>query len=100
MLVAWEDDRNIGSSQTDIYSARIGPTGNLINITVVFYVTTANGNWNSPSTWAGNIVPPAGANVIIRHNVTGNVDASCNSLRVESPGVLSVNTGINILVLQ
>ncbi len=100
MIVAWEDDRNIGTSNTDIYSARIGPAGFLINSSGIFYTTIANGNWNSPSTWTGNIVPPPGANVIIRHNVTGNVNVTCNSLRVESPSVLTVNTGIIITVLQ
>ncbi|MFM9908121.1 MAG: hypothetical protein ACKVOW_02160 [Chitinophagaceae bacterium] len=100
MLVAWEDDRNIATSNTDIYSARITPAGFLFNTTSINYVTTANGNWNSPSTWVGNTVPPPGAIVIIRHNVIGNVNASCISLRVESPAVLTVNTGIIITVLQ
>jgi len=100
MLVAWVDSRNGSTSRSDIYSAKLEPDGSLTSSTSTNYITIANGNWNSASSWTGNAVPPAGANVIIRHNIIGNVNTSCNSLRVESPGTLTVNTGITVALLQ
>lgn len=100
MLVAWVDSRNDATSKTDIYSAKIEASGSLTNSSVTNSVTIANGNWNSAFSWAGNTIPAAGANIIIRHAIIGNINASCNSLKVESPGALTVNTGIHITVLQ
>lgn len=100
MLVVWGDSRNSATSKTDIYSARIESNGTLTNTAITNYVTAANGDWNSAASWTGNAVPPAGANVIIRHSITGNVNAVCNSVRVELPGTLTINTGINITVQQ
>ena len=59
-----------------------------------------SGNWNTPATWVGNAVPPAGADVIIKHLVTGNLTTTCNSLSVQSPGSLTVTTGVKITVLH
>ncbi len=67
---------------------------------VVTYFSVTNGNWNNPATWAGNVVPPEGASVIVRHDVTGNVNTTCNELRIEEPGKLNMNAGISISVLQ
>lgn len=99
-LVAWEDSRNQVTNNIDIYAARISSSGNLIFVNPNNYNTVANGNWNNPAIWAGNAVPPAGANIFILHNVIANVNTTCNALRIISPGVLTVSTGINVTVLQ
>lgn len=93
MIVAWMDGRN---NNFDIYSAKIAPNGNLIST----YATIGNGNWNVPSIWSGNAVPPSGANVIIRHTVNANINVSCNSLKVEPGASFNINPGINITLLQ
>jgi hypothetical protein len=100
IIAIWEDDRNISTSSTDLYAAKISPTGSLINSTNTSYTTTTNGNWNSGATWLGGVVPPAAANVIVRHNVVGNISTTCNSLSVLQPAVLTINTGIHITILQ
>lgn len=101
MIIIWQDQRNTESGgDIDIYSAKVGPAGTLIGSAGTSYITTSNGNWNNPATWTGNNVPPAGADVIIRHNVTGNVNVNCNSIRVQSPGSFNVNPGILIQILK
>jgi hypothetical protein len=57
------------------------------NIIPVYFESVKNGNWDNPSTWLGNVVPTSGANITIKHNVIGNVNTTCNSLRVQSPEV-------------
>jgi hypothetical protein len=99
-LVVWEDSRNQATNNMDIYAARISSAGTLIFVNPNNYNTVANGNWNNPAIWAGNAVPPAGVNIFILHNVTANVNTTCNTLRVISPGILTVSTGINVTVLQ
>lgn len=98
MIAMWEDKRNYSSSSTDIYAAKIDAGGSLVNIAI--YRSIANGNWNDPATWLGNAVPPAGADVLIQTSVIANVDATCNTLTVQAPGSLTVNTGIHITVLH
>jgi len=66
----------------------------------VYFVSVKNGNWDNPSTWLGNVVPTSGANITIKHNVIGNVNTTCNSLRVQSPGSLTVNPAITINLLH
>ena len=100
MITAWSDFRNKTETSLDIYSAKIGANGALIGTVSNNYVSAANGNWNNATTWVGYIVPPVGADVTIRHNVIANINASCNSLRVETPGLLIVNTGIGLTILK
>lgn len=100
MITAWSDYRNSNTSGTDIYSAKIGVNGVLISTVSTNYFSTANGNWSNPSTWVGNTVPPAGANVTIRHAIITDVNVTCNSLRVQTPGNITVNAGIALTVLK
>jgi len=100
MITAWSDFRNSAKTSTDIYSAKIGANVALIGTLNNNYVSAGNGNWRNATTWVGYLVPPVGADVTIRHNVIANIKASCNSLRVETPGVITVNTGIGITILK
>jgi hypothetical protein len=100
MITAWADFRNGGFTGTDIYSAKIGANGVLIGTVNTNYISAANGNWSDAATWAGNTVPPVGADVIIRNTVIADVNATCNSLRVEIPGKITVNAGIAITLLK
>lgn len=67
---------------------------------VTYYISAADGNWNDPATWTGNVVPPEAASVIIRHNVVGNVNTSCKELRIEEPGNLTMLQDFNIKILE
>ncbi|MEO6549350.1 MAG: hypothetical protein ABIN94_15215 [Ferruginibacter sp.] len=95
-IIGWVDERNM--ADLDIYDAKLATSGILVN--TVSYTSAANGNWNLPATWIGNVVPPADADVIIKHLVTANVTTTCNSLSVLTPGSLTVNSGIHITVLH
>ena len=64
------------------------------------YYTVKNGNWSNPATWYGNAVPPAGADVTVGNNVTVDIDATCNTLTVKGNAQVTVNTGINLVVLH
>ncbi|MEO7445723.1 MAG: hypothetical protein ABIT96_10140 [Ferruginibacter sp.] len=94
-IISWSDNRNSAlPSDQDIYASKVLATGVLAGTGSSPYTTVANGNWNNPVIWSGGIVPPVAAVVIIRHNVIGNVNASCASVTVEAPGNLTVNNGI------
>jgi hypothetical protein len=98
-LISWLDNRNYTNSSTDIYSAKLGAEGFLVGANS--YVTVTNGNWNNGATWQGGIVPPATADVRIRHLVVVTANTSCHSVRIEpSAGNLSVNAGVNLSILE
>jgi hypothetical protein len=98
VIALWADERNYATNAIDIYAAKIDGNGSLV--TAVVYTSIANGNWNNPGTWQGNMVPPAGADVVIKTAVIANVDATCNTLTVQAPGSLTVNTGVHVTVLH
>ncbi|MEP6582930.1 MAG: hypothetical protein ABJA90_01635 [Ginsengibacter sp.] len=100
IVTVWSDKRNFSTNGSDIYGAKIGPDGVLIESAATEYFTAADGNWNNPATWTANTVPLAATDVIIHHNILVDINTSCNSLKVEVPGSLTVNTGINITVLH
>ncbi|MEO5890796.1 MAG: hypothetical protein ABIQ31_11110 [Ferruginibacter sp.] len=63
------------------------------------FVTAANGNWNDPATWVGQIVPGISAKVTVLHNVTITTNTTVYSLKVETAnGNLVVNTGVNLTI--
>jgi hypothetical protein len=64
------------------------------------FITVADGNWSNPSTWENNIIPPAGADVIIRNNVVADTTVTINSLKVVQPASVTVLTGVNLTVLH
>jgi hypothetical protein len=63
-------------------------------------ISIKNGNWNDPSVWSTGQIPAAISAVIVRHNVVVNVDATCKSLKAESPGQVQVAAGKKLTVLQ
>ena len=98
MISAWIDFRNSNVSGRDIYCAKIDTNGQLI--TSIVYTSNGSGNWSNPAIWVGNIVPPMGADVIVRHNIVVDINTTCNSLTVQAPGVITVNTGVTLTILR
>jgi len=64
------------------------------------FITVKDGDWNNPATWKDNIVPSATDDVIVENNVTISSNETCNSLKVVSPGSVTVLTGFNLTVLH
>ena len=63
------------------------------------YITTAAGDWSSPSVWLGGVVPPANATIFIAHPITVNTtnyDASVNTLTLLSNGSLTFGNTASI----
>jgi len=102
VIISWIDSRNAITTDTDIYAAKIAATGDLVDGGAsTSFVTVANGNWSANATWQGGVLPAASSDCTVRHNVTVTANASCKSLKVEQPnGRITVNTGINLTVLQ
>jgi hypothetical protein len=67
---------------------------------VAAFISVKDGDWNDPSTWNNNIVPPADADVIVENNVTVSSNETCNSLKIISPGNMTVETGFNLMILH
>ena len=101
-IISWLDNRNFTNSSSDIYAAKIDATGTLLGLPAAnLYITVANGNWNVGATWQGGVVPPVTADVFVRHVVAVTANAGCHSVKVEKPnGNLTVNTGINLSILE
>ncbi|MCU0373925.1 MAG: hypothetical protein MUF24_01335 [Chitinophagaceae bacterium] len=68
------------------------PPGNPISI--------KSGLWSDPSTWSNGLVPAATSAVTIRHNVTVDIDATCKTLKAESPAQVQVTAGKKLTVLE
>jgi hypothetical protein len=56
------------------------------------------GNWSNPGIWAGGEVPGLRSNVVVKHAVVVTQNANCNSLKVQAPGNINVNPGIQLNV--
>jgi hypothetical protein len=69
-------------------------------IMVNAFFTASDGNWTNPATWAGGIVPPADADVVILNNVTVNTNVTCNTLSVHQPASVNVLPGVTLTVLH
>jgi len=97
VIIAWSDFRNAAlPAEIDIYASKVSPSGLLFGGGSSAFTTIASGNWNNPAIWLGGMVPPVAAVVVIRHNVIGNVNASCATITIQAPGNLTVNNGISI----
>lgn len=88
---------NVGSNTINVkVTAENGTTINTYTITVTrntpvptTYTAINNGNWSTPATWQGGVVPPAGVDVIIAANVSIDV----TNVTV---GNLTINTGFTL----
>lgn len=58
------------------------------------------GNWNDPTLWSTGQVPTAVSSVTIKHQVTVNIDATCKTLKAESPAQVLVAAGKKLTVLD
>ncbi|MBC7936766.1 MAG: hypothetical protein H7Y86_15550 [Rhizobacter sp.] len=92
-LFTWKCARGLNA-------ALVNPNGSLRNQPVMNFTAIASGNWDDPSVWAGNMVPPAGANIIITQNITVNVNIICNSIIVQPTTVLTINPGVNVTIFN
>ena len=98
IIATWEDFRN---ATPDIYSSKLLADGTLAGAALPNYSSIANGNWSNPAIWNNNTVPPLNANVIIRHFVNVNVNATINRLEIELPGgQLTILSGNSFTVLN
>ena len=62
---------------------------------VVIHSTPAGGNWMSASTWVGGIVPGSADDALIDGPVSVDNHVTCNSLTVNSNGILKNGLGLN-----
>ncbi|MES2772867.1 MAG: hypothetical protein V4722_01695 [Bacteroidota bacterium] len=94
-IASWYDYKKPGSVSFDIFASRILDNGTLAHT----YFTNGTGNWHTPATWVGGIVPPGSALVVIRHAITVTGNATCFSLLVEPPnGTVTVKAGAQLTV--
>jgi len=56
------------------------------------------GPWSSSAVWSNGDVPGINTNVVITHAVTVTQDANCNSLKIISPGSVTVSPGVKLNV--
>jgi hypothetical protein len=63
-------------------------------------VSIKSGLWSDPTIWSSGQVPSSQSAVIIKHNVTINIDATCKTLRAESPAQVQVAMGKKLTVLE
>lgn len=73
----------VGHGATGLFQVTTpaGTISSLNNFTFLGYITQADGDWNDPDTWQGYEIPPPGARVTIKHNVT-NQGAFVNTAEV------------------
>jgi len=75
-------------------------SGSLYVIDPTKNYSVKNGNWSDVNTWSNNTVPVNTTNVIIKHAVVVDVDATCKSITATNPGTVSVNAGKKLNVLK
>ena len=62
-------------------------------------VSIKNGLWSQPSTWSSNKVPEQVEDVLVRHQVTVDINGICKSLRAVVPGILQINSGVRLDIM-
>jgi hypothetical protein len=63
-------------------------------------ISIKSGLWSDPTTWSTGLVPDETSAVIIRHEVTIDIDATCKSIRAENPAQVQVAAGKKLNILQ
>jgi hypothetical protein len=89
-LVVGSASSNIADNATDCNTVAI-----VLNL-CGYYQTSQSGNWNTPSTWRGAVVPPNGASAQINlsHTVVANSPVSVTNLNVL--GQLTNQSTVNV----
>ncbi|MES2647583.1 MAG: PKD domain-containing protein [Bacteroidota bacterium] len=59
-------------------------------------VSIKNGLWSQPSTWSSNKVPGSVNDVLVKHQVTVDINGNCKSLKAVKPGMVHINAGIRL----
>lgn len=83
----------------------------ILNITCFLYTSQAPvsnivvnsvkaGLWSEPTTWSTGQVPSAESAVTIRHTVTVDMDATCKTLKAESPAQVQVAVGKKLTIMK
>jgi hypothetical protein len=56
----------------------------------------AAGNWSSPGTWTGGVVPACTDNVVINHQVTTDLSPNINNITINTGGNLVSNFAVTV----
>lgn len=62
--------------------------------------TTSGGDWGTPSTWIGNVVPGENNDVVIQGTVSVTNTLSCKNLTINSGGIIQNGGGLGWLYLK
>lgn len=66
----------------------------------VISTTLSSGNWSDPSIWSSNQVPDENTTVVIVNAVLVDVDGICSTLKLDSPGTVTVQSGKKLTLLN
>ncbi|CAN5704174.1 hypothetical protein BH10BAC3_BH10BAC3_16430 [soil metagenome] len=83
-----------GNDEDDF--AILAPDAQTMPLATGQVVSIKNGLWSQPSTWSRNKVPELVNDVLVRHQVTVDINGVCNSLKAVVPGMLHINAGIRL----
>lgn len=83
-----------------INAVMLQPNGSLYNNAFISFSTVKAGNWNDPSIWDNGMVPAQGTDIIVNHQVIVNTNIVCSSLKVITPGSITVSPGFTIKIIQ
>lgn len=85
-------------SNADLYTINLNNNGgsNYSYTVASAHTSVANGNWSSPGTWTGGVVPASGVPVTIQagHTITLDQDATVGGMTISSTGTLIGSDGL------
>lgn len=96
IILCWMDTRLEVDNGFDLYACKLKTNGTR----AASAISRANGSWTDAATWLNGVLPVAAADVLIKHAVTANTNAACNTLRVKQGGSFSANSGVLLQVSQ
>jgi Zn-dependent metalloprotease len=59
-----------------------------------------SGNWSDPAIWSNNTIPDLYTDVLLLYPVTVDINATCATLKVVSPGSVTVNAGKKLTIAE